>query len=144
MKAITLLIILTIVFYFFILAGAGHGIGFMGLFQFLAPVELFHGTITFTITGRYEDRLLTAALIGIAGQTVLAISLFKQPLQKFRLLYAGLLILLFAFFVLTNHFSHSAADRFSFWSGTPFLAAAILLLVFTIKKHWRVLNANKI
>jgi hypothetical protein len=109
----------------------------MGMMQFLAPVELLHGNSTFAITGRYEDRVLTAALIGIAGQIVLAISLFKHTLLKFRIIYAGLLLLCFAFYVLTNNFPNSAAGRLSFWSGSPFLATAMLQLLFTIKNHLR-------
>ena len=96
MKSINRLLILTIVFNFFILIGAGHGIGFLGLIEFLGFNEFIQGDVKFSLTGNYDDRLFTAATIALVGQIILLISYSrKTQLQKFKLIYVGLFILFF-------------------------------------------------
>ena len=128
MKRINRLIILTIIFNFLILIGAGHGIGFLGLIEIIGFKDFFQGDTKFSLTGNYDDRLFSSATIALVGQIILSIAYFrKQQLQKFRIIYLGLLILFFSFIILTKDSLNSSLDRFSFWSGTPFLILAILL-----------------
>lgn len=136
MKIINRLIILTTIFNFLILIGAGHGIGFLGLIEIIGFKEFFQGDIKFSLTGNYDDRLFSSATIALVGQIILTIAYFqKQQIQKFRVIYVGLFILFFSFLILTKDILNSSLDSFSFWSGTPFLVLAILLLVRTIKKQ---------
>jgi hypothetical protein len=136
MKIVNRLIIFTIVFNFLTLIGAGHGIGFLGIIEILAPNEFIQGYVKFSLTGDYDNRLFTTATIAIVGQIVLFVAYFtKMDVQKFKTIYAGLFILFFSYFILTIDFFNSKLDRFSFWTGTPFLLLAILLLVKTIKNH---------
>lgn len=141
MKIINRLIILTTVFNFLILIGAGHGIGFLGLIEIIGFKDFFQGDTMFSLTGSYDDRLFSSATIALVGQITLIIACFqKQQLQKFIVIYAGLFILFFSFIILTKDVLNSTLDSFSFWSGTPFLVLAILLLVRTIKNHKLILN----
>jgi hypothetical protein len=141
MKSINRLIILTIVFSFLILIGAGHGIGVLGLIEILGLNEFFRGDVKFSLTGNYDDRLFTAAIFAAVGQIILIVAYLKKlQLQKFKVIYAGLFILFFSYFILTIDFFNSTLDSFSFWGGAPFLVSAILLLVKTIKNHRLALN----
>ena len=99
MRNVNRLVILTIVFNFFILIGAGHGIGFLGLIEFLGPNEFVQGDVKFSLTGKYDDRLFTAATIAAVGQIILLVGYFRKTQhQKFRLIFVGLFILLFSYF----------------------------------------------
>ena len=71
MKSINRLIVLTIVFNFLILIGAGHGIGFLGLIEIIGLSEFFRGDVKFSLTGNHDDRLFTAATIAAIGQIIL-------------------------------------------------------------------------
>jgi hypothetical protein len=141
MRSINRLILLTIVFNFLILIGAGHGIGCLGMIQIVGFAELFRGDIKFGLTSNYDDRLFTAAMIATVGQIILLVAYFKkQQAQKFKIVYAGLVTLIFAYFILTVDFLNSTLDRFSFWGGIPFLVVGVLLLVQIIKTHRVRLN----
>jgi len=145
MKSVNRLVILTIVFNFFILIGAGHGIGFLGLIELLGFKEFFRGYVKFSLTGNYDDRLFTSATISVVGQIILLFAYYKKTfLQKFRIIYVGLFILFFSFIVLTIDLFNSNLDSFSFWTGTPFLITAIILLVRTIKSNRLTLSSDEI
>lgn len=59
MKSINRLLVLTIIFSVFILVGAGHGIGFLGLIEVIGLREIFRGDTEFSLIGNYDDRLFT-------------------------------------------------------------------------------------
>ncbi len=141
MKSINRLLILTIIFNFFILIGAGHGIGFLGLIEVIGLKAFFQGDVKFSLRGSYDDRLFTAATIAIVGQIILVFAYFqRQKLKKFRVVYVGLCILFFSFIILTKDILNSSLDSFSFWSGTPFLVFSILLLLRTIRNEKLTIN----
>ena len=143
MRNVNRLVLLTIVFNFFILIGAGHGIAFLGLIEFLGPNDFVQGNVKFSLTGKYDDRLFTAATIAALGQIILLIGYFtKIQHQKFMLIFAGLFTLLVSYLILTIDFFNSTLDSFSFWAGTPFLVFAILLLIKTIKNYKQTLNTQ--
>jgi hypothetical protein len=132
MKALHRLILLTIGLNFFIVIGAGHGIGILGLVEIFGLTEMFDDDFKFSILGNYDNRLFTSAFISSVGQLILAISIFiKQLKLKFNLIYIGLIITLFAFFVLVNDLINSSTDKLSFWTGIPFLIIAFILLIVT-------------
>jgi hypothetical protein len=141
MKSVNRLVILTIVFNFLILIEAGHGIGFLGLFEVFGLIELIQGEIKFSLTGNYGDRLFTAAILAAGGQIILIVAYFtKKEVQKFKTVYAGLFILFFSYFILTIDFLNVTLDSFSFWGGSPFLVLGVLLLVKAIKNHRLVMK----
>ena len=141
MKTINRLIVLTIVFNFLILIGAGHGIGILGLMEIVGLNEFIQGYVKFSLTGNYNDRLFTAATIAAIGQIILLVAYFRNfQVQKFRIIYVGLFILFVSYFILTNDLFNSTLDIFSFWAGTPFFVLSIILLVMTIKYHRLTIN----
>jgi hypothetical protein len=134
MKSVNRFIILTVIFNFLILVAAGHGIGFLGLFEFFGLTEFSVTKATFKFTGNFDDRLFTAALLALVGQITLTVAYFKkQEVQKFLVIYVGLCILLLSFFVLTIDLFNSTLDSFSFWGGAPFCLVSVILLIRTIK-----------
>ncbi len=136
MKSINRLIVLTIVFNFLILIGAGHGIGFLGLIQIIGLGEFIRGDVKLSLTGNYEDRLFTASMLATVGQIILLGTYFiKSQIQKFKIIYVGLFILLISFLILTIDILNSTLDNFSFWGGTPFLVTSIFLLIRTVRNH---------
>jgi hypothetical protein len=136
MKSINRLLVLTIFFNIFILVGAGHGIGFLGLIEVIGFREIFRGETQFSLIGNYDDRLFTSALLSTLGQLMLFVAYFRSGLRiKFKIIYTGLFVLFISFFVLTNDLFNSDLDNFSFWTGLPFLITAVWLLIRTIKDN---------
>lgn len=136
MKKINRLLLLTIVSNFFILIGAGHGLGFLGLIEVMVVKELCKGTTEFSVAGNYENRLFLSAIIAMLGQIILTIAFsLKNGILKYKATYGGLSILLISFILLTMDITDSNLDILSFLGGTPFLIFAVMLLVATIKSH---------
>lgn len=141
MKSINRLIILTTLANFLILIGAGHGLGFLGLIEIIGLKDFFQGNVKFNVTGGYDDRLFSSAIIALVGQIILTVAYFqKQQFKKIIIIYVGLFLLFFSFIILTKDILNSSPDCFSFWGGTPFLVLSIILLVRTIKKQKFTLN----
>lgn len=130
MMSLNKLITLTIIFSFLIPIGAGHGIGVIGLIEIVGIGEIFEPGKRLSLTGNYDDRLITAAPFALIGQIILLVAIFLNlNIRKRMAIYAGLLFTFFAYFILIINFTRSSLDRFSFWGGILFLVFAIMLLV---------------
>ena len=144
MRRLNKLVILTVPLNFFILFGAGHGIGFMGLLEWFGPIEFLKGNTKFRLTGDYDERLFASAMLAAVGQVFLLIGCVKKrALSKLALIYAGIIVLFFSFVLLIVGFFNSSLNRFSFWSGTPFLVACTVLLIRTVQQHRRVISKSR-
>jgi hypothetical protein len=136
MKNINRLVILTILLNFCILIGVGHGFAFLGLMEIVGLKQFIQGDVKFNLTGNNSDRIFTIATIAAVGQITLAVAYFKiNQVQKFKIVYIGMCILLLSYFFLSIEFPTLTFDYFSFLAGTPFFLSAILLLIVTIKNH---------
>jgi hypothetical protein len=145
MKSVSKLIIRTIIFNFLILMGYGHGIGFLGFFELFGIVPFIKGDVKFSLLGNYNNRLFTSATFSLIAQIILLIAYYKKAvLQKYKFIYAGILMLFFSYFILTIHLFNSDIDIFSFCAGIPFFIIGIILLIKTIKQHRFMLRANKV
>jgi hypothetical protein len=125
---------LTIVFNLFIIIGAGHGGGPLGLFEIMGLGDLFSGDFQFNISGRYDERLMTVGLVSVLGQSILISSYFFDKKVKTWLTIIGCLILLTATFILTKDaLDIHSIDIFSLFTALPFIGTAIILLIREIK-----------
>lgn len=120
--------ILTVVFNLFIIIGAGHGIGPLGLFEIFGVGEFLTGNFEFNITGQYNDRLLTVAVMSFIGQFVLVLAFIFDKKVKSGLTVFGCIVLLTAIFILTQNFIGMNLDTLSLVFSLPCMVTAIILL----------------
>ena len=124
---------MTIFFNFFIVVGAGHGIGFVGLIE-IALLNYLSSDFTISPFADYDQSLAAVGLFVLIGQITLIASL---AIKTYRLNYwiklFGLLFEWLSFYYLTHTIFTSGLARISFVFGLPFLICSILLLMKTIR-----------
>jgi len=119
-------IIITLVLNSIILVGipAGHGYGVMIMVEFVAIPFLIENGIVFTEKYPFESSILLIVLFSLISKIILIVSLFyKNMLEKKRVIYFGLILLLISFIgVVYRTWNY---DDFLFvimlGSGIPFL-----------------------
>lgn len=127
------LIITTIIFNFFIIIFAGHGIGFMGLLE-IAWMRFSYGigTEDFSVSLKdsYDKTLGFSAMLSLIGQLILILSLF---IKRKILVIIGISILWIGFIYLIHDlFSEidyigTSPSLYSLLFGIPFLIISIFL-----------------
>jgi len=130
------LLIRTIISNALIVVGAGHGIGFLGLIE-LFWLPQFYGIKTedfsLSIASSYDKTLGFVALLSLAGQILLLITLLIKRQQTTLLIkIVGLLLLWAGFFYLTHHLFVDTASLIGLITGLPFLTFSGLLLYRTV------------
>lgn len=126
---------LTIVFNLFIIIASGHGGAPLVLFEIMGLHDVFSGGFQFSITGSYDERIMTVALVSMLGQSILISSYFFDNEIKSRLTIMGCLILLVATFILTKDTFHlEIIDLYSLFTALPFIGTAIILLM---RQRWQ-------
>ena len=130
----TKLRVLTIVLNLLIIIGAGHGIGPLGLFEIFSVRELLTGEFSFNITGRYDERLMSVAIISLAGQLILILTFFITKKVKSSLTIFGSVVLLTGIFILTQDFTEMNLDTFSLVFSLPCIVTAIMLSILETKE----------
>ena len=121
----------TIVFHFFILIGAGHGLACIGLLEIVGiPFGYRTGSepLSLSLTGDYEHSLGAAALFALAGQVLLILSLLMKKFNAmFRVKLAGLGLMWIAYYYLIHDFFNDPGAQLGFWTGLPFLISSGML-----------------
>jgi hypothetical protein len=142
-KALT---IRTIIFHFFIIIGGAHAIACIGLLEIVGiPYGFGSGSkpLSFSLTGYYEESLGAAAILALAGQVFLILSLLMKKFNaQFRIKLAGLLLLWVAYYYLVHNFFTDDVAQLSFWTGLPFLISSGILLYRLIMQK-RELNKSQ-
>jgi hypothetical protein len=138
MSKLNKLILLTIICNMFIVVGIGHGVSPIGIVEFMYLGEALDGRFTFSLSDDYESRLPGSALSALPGQVILLISGFLNRHIKNYFIYLGLAILFFSFLFLNVSFLPLGFTGFLILFNVPFIVAAIMLLVFTIKTSNRL------
>ena len=126
--------ILTIASSLIVFIGAGHGIAPIGLFEVVILSDLRN--LHLNISGSYDDRLPTVALLSLLGQCFLISSFFFDSNLKQKLTLTGCLILFAAVFILTT--DPQNLSTLSFLTALPFIATALFLSI----KELRALTNN--
>jgi hypothetical protein len=145
MKKRKSLTIWTITLSFFIIVGAGHGIGCVGLIEIIsiAGIVTRHvfndGDFTFSLTAGYEKSLIAVGIFSLIGHILLLISLIlKENIKKALTKVVGLTCLWTAFYYLTHNFSHDELSQIGFFTGLPFLICSIILAYRIIKEFFLI------
>ncbi|RNI23116.1 hypothetical protein [Rufibacter latericius] len=132
MKRLT---ILTILFNFFIVVGAGHGIGFVGIIE-MALLNYLTSDFTLSPFADYDASLPAVGLLALIGQITLIISLATKNYRfNYWLKLLGLFLLWLSFYYLTHTLFTSGLARISFAFGLPFLLCSILLFIKIIRER---------
>lgn len=119
--------IVVLILNLFIIVGAGHGGAPLALFEIVSIYSV--ADFQFSITGIYEDRLPTVAVLSLLGQVIFISNYFFVKKNKSRLTIIGCLVLLLATFVLTKDALDFNIDTFSLFTALPFIGAASVLVV---------------
>jgi hypothetical protein len=119
--------ILVLILNLLIIVGAGHGGAPLILFEVFSLKDL--GEFKINISGSYEDRIATAALVSLVGQIILISSYFCKKKLKSYLTIAGCFVLLTASFILTKDALDFTIDTLSLFTALPFIATASVLTV---------------
>ena len=126
--------ITTIIVHSLILIGAGHGIGFLGIFDIACIPNLIMDT-NFTLSGSFEATIMSIGLLSFIGKIILGISFFiKTSLKKNIAELIGLLFLWSTIYFLTlGNWNYNSVYELAFWTSLPFLVSSILLSYLIIK-----------
>jgi hypothetical protein len=131
----------TVVLNFFILIGAGHGLASIGLIEVWGIFNKFEFNaeyFSFSLTASYEDSFGPVAILFLAGQILILLSLFlKKNGAIIWTRMSGLGFLWVGFYYLTHNFFNSAdgsLSQLSFYTGIPFLIASFRLVYKTVKR----------
>ena len=127
--------------YFFIIIGAGHGIGCVGLLEIVGLVHKFNiGTEYFSLslTASYNKSLSAAALFAFVGHIFLIISIGKRNYkQLFWTKIIGLLFLWTSFYYLTRNIFNDDLSKIGCVTGLPFLIVSIILATKMVKQKFQ-------
>ena len=126
-------IILTIILHSFIILGVGHGIGIMGLIDIASIPNLIDGYV-FTLSGEFNDNIMSIGLISLIGKMCLILSLFLKPKFYKRILeIIGIVILwVSVYFLSSGNWSYNFVYAIAFWTSIPFLISSLnsIFLIF--------------
>lgn len=145
MTSLKSLTIWIIVLNFFIIIGAGHGIGCIGIIEILSLIGTLTGQIfdkediSFSLTSTYDKSLLVVGLFSLIGQLLLIISLItKKPDKKVWTKIGGLIFLLIGFYYLTHNYFNDDLSKIGFFTGLPFLICSLVMLFKLVGKNFIV------
>lgn len=130
--------IYTLLIHCFIVIGAGHGIGIMGIFDVVGITqipEMLKNGIEFEFNGGFEDRLSLVIISSLIGKLILIISLFLKKTQSKNITgIFGLILLWTSVYLLTSgNWGYSSLYEIAFWTSTPFLISSMFLTYYIVK-----------
>jgi len=130
--------IFTILFHSFIIIGAGHGIGIMGIID-IACIPNLIDNYGFTLNGNFDDNIMTIGLFSLIGKILLILSLIVKINRTKNLTgLTGILLLWISIYFLTSgNWKYESLYELAFWTSIPFLISSIILTYLIIKniKH---------
>jgi hypothetical protein len=131
--------IFTILIHSFIIIGAGHGIGIMGMID-IACIPNLIDNYGFTLNGNFDDNIMTIGLLSLIGKILLILSLFvkKNRTKNLTGLIGILLLWISVYFLTSGNWNYEFLYELAFWTSIPFLISSIILTYLIIK------NINKI
>jgi dipeptide/tripeptide permease len=139
----------TVVLNFFILIGAGHGLTSIGLIEVWGILNKFEFNaeyFSFSLTASYEDSFGPVAILFLAGQISILLSLFlKKNVAIIWTRMFGLGFLWVGFYYLTHNFFNSTdgdLSQLSFYTGIPFLIFSFRLVYKTVRVDAPFIRAN--
>lgn len=119
---------LAIIFSLLTLIGAGHGAGPVAIFEIMSISALLSGDFQFNISGQYDDRLLTGALVNLVAQSTLITAFFFDRNTRSQITIVGCLLLLTAIYILTKDVAYFNLDMFTLQFGLPTIVTSLVLI----------------
>ncbi|MBU3012309.1 hypothetical protein KO506_12910 [Polaribacter vadi] len=138
-KSKTKSIIITIILHSFIILGVGHGIGIMGIID-IASIPNLIDDYGFTLSGEFNDKIMSIGFISLIGKVLLIISIFlKSEFYKRILEIAGILLLWTSvYFLSSGNWSYNSVYEIAFWTSIPFLISSLNSIFLIFRKHQKM------
>ncbi|AOW18418.1 hypothetical protein LPB03_13560 [Polaribacter vadi] len=132
-------IIITIILHSFIILGVGHGIGIMGIID-IASIPNLIDDYGFTLSGEFNDKIMSIGFISLIGKVFLIISIFLKPEFYKRILeIAGILLLWTSvYFLSSGNWSHNSVYEIAFWTSIPFLISSLNSIFLIFRKYQKM------
>ena len=126
--------IFTILIHSFIIIGAGHGIGIMGMID-IACIPNLIDNYGFTLSGNFDDNIMSIGLLSLIGKILLILSLFIKTNRTKNLtgLFGLLLLWISVYFLSSGNWNYSSLYEIAFWTSVPFMISSIILTYLIIK-----------
>ena len=120
--------IFTILIHSFIIIGAGHGIGVMGMID-IACIPNLIDNYGFTFNGNFDDNIMSIGLLSLIGKIMLISSLFvkKDRIKNLTGLIGILLLWISVYFLTSGNWNYDSLYELAFWTSVPFLISSIIL-----------------
>ena len=131
-------IIITLILHSLIIIGIGHGIGIMGMID-IACIPNLIDNYGFSLSGEFNDIIMTIGIISLTGKIMLITSLFFQSgIFKKILEISGMLALWISVYFLTSgNWTYNSVYAIAFWTSIPFLISS-LNSAFLISRNLKV------
>ncbi|WP_445738499.1 hypothetical protein [Mariniflexile sp.] len=126
--------IFTILIHSFIIIGAGHGIGIMGMID-IASIPNLIDNYGFTLSGNFDDNIMSIGLLSLIGKILLIFSLFVKinRIKNLTGLIGILLLWISVYFLTSGNWNYDSLYELAFWTSVPFLISSIILTYLIIK-----------
>jgi len=126
--------IFTILIHSFIIIGAGHGIGIMGMID-IASIPNLIDNYGFTLNGNFDDNIMSIGLLSLIGKMLLIFSLFVKTnrIKNLTGLIGLLLLWITVYFLTSGNWNYDSLYELAFWTSVPFLISSIILTYLIIK-----------
>ena len=140
--------IFTILIHSFIIIGAGHGIGIMGILDIIGITqipEMLKNGIKFSLNGDFQDRLSLVIIFSLIGKVILIISfILKGNWKKNITSIFGIIILWISVYLLSSgNWNYDSLYEIAFWTSAPFLISSIIFTYLIIKNVKQNIERNK-
>ena len=134
MREIKKVKIFTILIHSFIIIGAGHGIGIMGMID-IASIPNLIDNYGFTLSGNFDDNIMSIGLFSLIGKILLIFSLFIKVnrIKNLTGLIGISLLWISVYFLTSGNWNYESLYELAFWTSIPFLISSIILTYLIIK-----------
>jgi len=126
--------IFTILIHSFIIIGAGHGIGIMGMID-IASIPNLIDNYGFTLSGNFDDNIMSIGLLSLIGKILLILSLFVKinRIKNLTALIGISLLWITVYFLTSGNWNYDSLYELAFWTSVPFIISSIILTYLIIK-----------
>ncbi|MBR9847350.1 MAG: hypothetical protein GYB35_15160 [Algicola sp.] len=126
--------IFTILIHSFIIIGAGHGIGIMGMID-IASIPNLIDNYGITLSGNFDDNIMSIGLLSLIGKILLIFSLFIKinRIKNLTGLIGISLLWITVYFLTSGNWNYDSLYELAFWTSVPFLISSLILTYLIIK-----------
>lgn len=135
--------IFTILIHSFIIIGAGHGIGIMGMID-IASIPNLINNYGLTLSGNFDDNIMSIGLLSLIGKILLIFSLFIKinRIKNLTGLIGISLLWITVYFLTSGNWNYDSLYELAFWTSVPFLISSLILTYLIIKNIKQNIERN--